>query len=793
MVLELGKWMANTRSAYFRNLVRPAAGALFVERLRVGLWIVLSATVLFVVTDSIVWRGTIPALHAAQLIQAAAILVVLRALRFPWVRERAVLITILMVTLYCVTGAVAGILTHNDHTTSLLFVVLAMTTATLLPWGVAPQLLTATAAVVALGCNVYAVSGSLALFGYPSTAAVLVAAIVSVWIAHELERHRQATAEAEATLREKASQLQTITEAMTAYLEDGNWREASAVLVRGAVAQTASEYGFVGVVMEGPVLRVLAHDGIVWDGAVGRVFYEAASQFYDERDYLEFTKFDSLYGRVITTGATVVANDPGSDPRATGVPPGHPRLCHFLGAPALRLGEVVGMIGVANRSGGYTGVDVYKLEFLSRTASLIFESYRQQERQTALESAQRDEAQIAAALARVGQELIASFNTAALLDRLCGVTTEVLQCDSAYASIWEREAGVHVPVSSYDQVQEHWESVRALRIPHQAVADLIAHLERETVLQTVVGDAADSPPVAIAKQYGLTSLLYIALRRDGEIFGVLIAAYRGRGEPFTGQQERLARGIAQLAALALENARLLEELERANKVKADFVASMSHELRTPLNVILGYSGLLVDGTLGTLTAEQSDAVARTHHNARELLDLISASLDISRLDARRVPVQRAPLDLQEFIEAIAAETEVGCAKPGLIFDWKVTPSLPTLQTDALKLKVVLKNLIGNAAKFTERGTVTMAVDAVDSGVVFAVTDTGIGIPAQQHATIFEAFRQGDTSIYARYGGAGLGLHIVRRMLDLLGGTIAVESAVGRGSTFRVWLPGDVEA
>ena len=123
----------------------------------------------------------------------------------------------------------------------------------------------------------------------------------------------------------------------------------------------------------------------------------------------------------------------------------------------------------------------------------------------------------------------------------------------------------------------------------------------------------------------------------------------------------------------------------------------------------------------------------------------------------------------------------------------MTPSLPTLQTDALKLKVVLKNLIGNAAKFTERGTVTMAVDAVDSGVVFAVTDTGIGIPAQQHATIFEAFRQGDTSIYARYGGAGLGLHIVRRMLDLLGGTIAVESAVGRGSTFRVWLPGDVEA
>lgn len=600
MELEPKNCMANWRSAYFGNLVRPEADPLFVERLRVGLWLVLLAIVLFVFADVVVWRGRIPALHVSQLIQTTAILVVLRALRFPWIRERAVLITLLMVTLHCVTGAVAGILTHNDHTTALLFVVLAMATATLLPWGVAPQLVTATVAVVALGWNVYAVSGSLALFGYPSTVAVLVAASASVWIARELDRHRTAAIKAEAALRE--------------------------------------------------------------------------------------------------------------------------------------------------------------------------------------------EADISAALARVGQELIASFSTAALLDRLCRVTTEVLQCDSAYASIWEHEAGVHVPVSGYGQTPEYWESVRALRIPHDAVAGLVGRLERDTVVQTFVGDAPDSPPVAIAQQYGLTVLLFIALRREGEIFGVLIAAYRGRRYAFTGQQERLARGIAHLAALALENARLLEELQRANSVKADFVASMSHELRTPLNVIVGYNDLLLDGTLGVLSDEQNEAVARTQYNARELLDLINAILDISRLEARRVPVQRLPLDVPLFIEEIAADTEVSCAKPGVSFAWIVARQLPALHTDALKLKVVLKNLIGNAAKFTETGTVTVAVEPADGGVAFAVTDTGIGIPPQQHSMIFEAFRQGDASTYARYGGAGLGLHIVRRILDLLGGTISLQSDIGRGSCFRVHLP-----
>jgi signal transduction histidine kinase len=238
----------------------------------------------------------------------------------------------------------------------------------------------------------------------------------------------------------------------------------------------------------------------------------------------------------------------------------------------------------------------------------------------------------------------------------------------------------------------------------------------------------------------------------------------------------------------LENARLMEELERADRLKSDFVATMSHELRTPLNIIVGYNDLLLDGTFGSLTSEQTGVVVRADTSARQLLELITATLDLSRLDTADTPLELKEIALPELIGEIDAENRDWREKPNLHFGWNVAPALPRLRTDPVKLKVVLKNVIANAVKFTDRGSVTVDLRSLDGGVQITVNDTGIGIAPEMLPIIFEPFRQADSSATRRFGGVGLGLYIVRRLLDLLGGTVTVESELSRGSTFRVWVP-----
>jgi PAS domain S-box-containing protein len=212
----------------------------------------------------------------------------------------------------------------------------------------------------------------------------------------DISKRRQA----EEALRDKTTQLQVITEAMTAYLERGNWREASLRLIQGALGQTESEYGFVGVVLDGPVLRILAYEGIVWDEKINRSFYEEAVRNFEAKGYLEFTEMNNLFGHVITSGAVVLSNSPASDPRAGGrLLKGHPPLKSFLGVPILRENEVVGMIGVANRQNGYTGIEQDKIQILTRAASVLYENYSQRQREATLEMArQQAEEQIRTAL-----------------------------------------------------------------------------------------------------------------------------------------------------------------------------------------------------------------------------------------------------------------------------------------------------------------------------------------------------------------------------------------------------------
>jgi len=215
---------------------------------------------------------------------------------------------------------------------------------------------------------------------------------------------------------------------------------------------------------------------------------------------------------------------------------------------------------------------------------------------------------------------------------------------------------------------------------------------------------------------------------------------------------------------------------------------MSHELRTPLNVILGYSELLLDGAFGSLAPSQNEVLRRLDDNACQLLEMINTTLDLGRLDAGRLPLEVAEISLVGLLADIETETRNLPKGRNVQVHWQVPDDLPRLHTDPLKLKVVLKNLISNALKFTLQGEVSIIAAASDGHCDVEVRDTGTGIAKETIPIIFEAFRQGDSSPTRRFDGAGLGLYIVQRLLEVLGGSISVRSELDKGSTFRLRMP-----
>jgi signal transduction histidine kinase len=259
----------------------------------------------------------------------------------------------------------------------------------------------------------------------------------------------------------------------------------------------------------------------------------------------------------------------------------------------------------------------------------------------------------------------------------------------------------------------------------------------------------------------------------------------------SGELERKVREAT--AELVRQNELLRRQavqLEQASALKSQFLANMSHEFRTPLNAILGYTSMLLKGVLGPLDDEQAEGLARVDSNGRHLLGIINDILDISRIEAGRMPLRLSEFGLPELVGEVLAEVEPIVAQSSVHIEASVDQRLPSVQSDRQKVKQIVLNLLTNAVKFTPRGTITLSAryDPLVREVAVTVADTGIGIAAEDHARIFEDFQQADSSLTRTHGGAGLGLSICRRLATMLGGKIQLESAPGTGSTFTVVLP-----
>jgi signal transduction histidine kinase len=474
--------------------------------------------------------------------------------------------------------------------------------------------------------------------------------------------------------------------------------------------------------------------------------------------------------------------------------------------PMLRGGKAVGAIGVGRSGPGgaprpYTEKEIALLRTFADQGVIAVENVRLFRE---LEARTRE-------LARSVEELQALSDVGRAVSSTLDLPTVLATIVARAVQLSGTSGGV---VYEYDDAGQEFH----LRASHRTEDELVEALRATPIRlgEGATGQAAvRRAPVEIAdvldtRQYQVTriqavftrhgyrSALSIPLLLEQRILGALTVWRRDPGS-FPPETVNLLQTFATQSALAIQNARLFREIEAkgrelevASRHKSQFLANMSHELRTPLNAILGYTELLNDGIYGDLPQKAGDVMARIDRSGKHLLGLINDVLDLSKIEAGQLELTLADYALAEVVNAVVTQVESLAAEKRLILQATVAQSLPAGRGDERRLAQVLLNLVGNAIKFTEVGSVRIVAYGDGDAFVVSVADTGPGIAEADRQRIFEEFQQADTSSTRKKGGTGLGLSIARRIVELHGGRIWVESTVGRGSTFSFRIPMRVE-
>lgn len=318
----------------------------------------------------------------------------------------------------------------------------------------------------------------------------------------------------------------------------------------------------------------------------------------------------------------------------------------------------------------------------------------------------------------------------------------------------------------------------------------------ETVPAAVHGDSPPRLPDGRALPLGgvvagsddAAPLLCLPARHAGRTYGMLVLSPR----PAAGFDRHARALAATLAALGGATLALDSDRVHGGRDQTAVLSLVSHELRTPLNALAGYLEMLSDPDLGSLSGAQREALDATRRSVEEVRELVGAMLELSRLDAGRARLELAEFDLQALVEEVAREVRPFVPE-GVQLVCDCAKELGPVRSDRLKLKIILKNLVGNALKFTDRGQVSVRASCEGTTLLLAVADSGVGIAPDELPFIFDRFRQGDRSTARSQDGVGLGLHIVQRLVELFGGAVVVESEQGVGTTFELRLPRTVVA
>ena len=390
-----------------------------------------------------------------------------------------------------------------------------------------------------------------------------------------------------------------------------------------------------------------------------------------------------------------------------------------------------------------------------------------------------------------------TFDLQKVLDTLVASAARLCAADKGVISQWDGD--VYRLAANYGLSREAEVYVRehALRPGGASVTGRVALEGRRIHVPDVLADP-EYQASGYQKAVGYRTILGVPLLREGATIGVFVLT-RDAVNPFTEKQIDLVTTFTDQAVIAMENVRLFNEIQdksrqlaEASKHKSQFLANMSHELRTPMNAILGYTELIVDNIYGEPTEKMRGVLTRIQSNGKHLLGLINDVLDLSKIEAGQLTLSLADYSVKDIVHSVFSSVESLAKNKKLALKVELPQKLPAAHGDERRLTQVLLNLVGNSIKFTDKGDVAIKAEAANGSFTISVRDTGPGIAVENQHKIFEEFQQADSSTTKEKGGTGLGLAISKRIVEMHGGRLCVESSLGHGSTFSFTVPIHVE-
>jgi GAF domain-containing protein len=539
----------------------------------------------------------------------------------------------------------------------------------------------------------------------------------------------------------------------------------------------------------------------------GEVYRQVASYGYSPefKQFMETRPLQlgsgTVAGRVVSAGKAVQIADVLADPEykfKEGARVGGLRT--MLGVPLLREGTPVGVIVLSRRTvQPFTEKQIELVQTFADQAVIAIENVRlfeaEQKRTEELSDALEQQTATADVLKIISRS---TFDLQTVLDTLA--ESAVRLCEADLTSFHRQQGASYRAVATFGGPLDQRELVLG-SIPFAAGRGTVLGrtlLERRPVQVADVLTDPDYTLQEMQKRIGFRTILGVPLLREGNPIGVIVLM-RLAVRPFTEKQIELATTFADQAGIAIENVRLFEEIqdksrqvEEASKHKSQFLANMSHELRTPLNAILGYTELIIDGIYGEAPDKMRTVMERVQSNGKHLLGLINDVLDLSKIEAGQLVLSIQDYSIKDVVHGVYSAVEPLANSKKLAFKIDVPPNLPPARGDDRRLTQVLLNLVGNAIKFTDTGEVAVKAAASNGAYTISVRDTGPGIAEADQVKIFDEFQQADSTQTKAKGGTGLGLSIAKRIIEMHGGTLWVESSLGAGSTFSFTVPLRVE-